>query len=299
MDNRTNLIKIYLFVCDAYEKDLKFFTQRFSNNNKPRFSDPEIITIMLYCIACENQLSIKSIHRFTSIWMRSWFPYIPSYQAFVARVNRLSEAFRRLLPLVIEAAEKGEIDENICLIDSLPIITCSGKRRGKVAREVTDKGYCATKSLYYYGVKLHILGRRVSGRLPQLQALVVTSASESDLTTFRDNFSSLSGQTVFADKAYLDRDLQRTLSANGSSLLTPVKYPRGYSERLRAMFRASDDLFSRAISSIRQPIESLFAWLLERSDIQRASHVRSTKGLFVHIFAKLTAIFTSKLVFNS
>jgi hypothetical protein len=298
MDNHTNLVKIYLFVCDAYEKELKYFAQRFSNNHNPVFTDPEIMTIMLYCIAFEKQFSVKGIHRFASVWLRSWFPRLPSYQAFVARVNRLSEAFRRLLPPVIDATDDGDRAETICMIDSLPVITCSAKRCGKVAREVVDKGYCSTKSLYYYGVKLHLLGRRTAGRLPAVQALVVTPASESDLAVFRDNFSSISGRSVFADKAYIDKELHRTMSANCSELLTPVKYPRGYCNRLKKMFRAADDLLSRAVSSIRQPIESLFAWLSERSDIQRASRVRSTKGLLVHIFAKINAAFVTKLCLN-
>ena len=35
----------------------------------------------------------------------------------------------------------------------MPIITCSGKRKAKVATEITDKGYNSTKKMYYYGLK--------------------------------------------------------------------------------------------------------------------------------------------------
>jgi len=55
--------------------------------------------------------------------------------------------------------------------------------------------------------------------------------------------------------------------------------------------KAADDLFSTAMSRVIQPIEALFNWLIEITDIQRASKVRSTKGLLVHIFAKLAAAF--------
>lgn len=40
----------------------------------------------------------------------------------------------------------------------MPIITCSGKRSGKVARETVDKGFYYTKVIYYYVLKLHQLG---------------------------------------------------------------------------------------------------------------------------------------------
>ncbi|MCX6229929.1 MAG: transposase, partial [Bacteroidetes bacterium] len=32
-------------------------------------------------------------------------------------------------------------------------------------------------------------------------------------------------------------------------------------------------------------------WIIEHTDIQRASKVRSTKGLFVHVFGKISAAF--------
>jgi len=50
-------------------------------------------------------------------------------------------------------------------------------------------------------------------------------------------------------------------------------------------------LYSKAVSKIRQPIESLFNWLNEKTDIQRASRVRSTKGLLVPVFGKIAAAF--------
>jgi hypothetical protein len=55
--------------------------------------------------------------------------------------------------------------------------------------------------------------------------------------------------------------------------------------------KAADDLFSKAVSSVRQPIEAFFNWLIEKTDIQRASKVRSTKGLLVHVFGKIAAAF--------
>jgi hypothetical protein len=56
---------------------------------------------------------------------------------------------------------------------------------------------------------------------------------------------------------------------------------------------AADDLYSHADSSVRQPIEYFFNWLIENTDIQRASKVRSTKGLLVHVFGKLAVAFIS------
>jgi hypothetical protein len=45
------------------------------------------------------------------------------------------------------------------------------------------------------------------------------------------------------------------------------------------------------ISSIRQPIESFFNWIQEKTKIQHASKVRSTNGLFAFVFARIASIF--------
>ena len=47
-DNKTKLVKIYCYVCEMYEKELKYLCQRFSNNNNPEFTDQEVMTIYLY-----------------------------------------------------------------------------------------------------------------------------------------------------------------------------------------------------------------------------------------------------------
>lgn len=296
MDNHSKLIKIYLFVCDEYEKTLKYSVQRFSNNNKPRFTDQEIITLMLYCIAYEERFTVRQVYDFAVNHLRSWFPALPSYVAFDKRLNALSEAFRLLASKAAECVDDQGQAHLLC--DSMPIMTCSGKRHGKVAREVVDKGYCSTKSIYYYGVKLHLLGSGCAGTLPIPQGIVITQASENDLNVFRDNWSSLPGMVVFADKAYIDTAMSEQMATIDSEILSPVKHPKGTPEVIKQRDKAADDLFSRAVSSIRQPIESLFAWLIDKSGIQRASKVRSTAGLFTHIFAKLAALFCKKLDFN-
>ena len=43
------------------------------------------------------------------------------------------------------------------------------------------------------------------------------------------------------------------------------------------------------VSRLKQPIESLFSWIDEKTGIQRASKVRSYQGLVVHVFGRLAA----------
>ncbi len=66
--------------------------------------------------------------------------------------------------------------------------------------------------------------------------------------------------------------------------------------QLRQRDKAAEDLYSTAVSVVRQPIEALFSWLLAKVQIQTASKVRSTKGLLLHIFGKLTAAFLTLIL---
>lgn len=84
----------------------------------------------------------------------------------------------------------------------MPIVTCKGKNReGKVATEITSKGYCSTKNMYYYGMKLHMAGQRRAGTLPFPEMIALTPASDNDLTVFKSKcVPYLSGKTVLASR---------------------------------------------------------------------------------------------------
>ena len=291
-DKEDKLIEIYLYICEKFKKDLKFCCQRYSNNNKPEFSDEEVMTIYLYTIHQEQRFKCKQIHRFANDYLSSWFPKLPSYSAFNNRINRLSEAFTHLINPLLAGFMPKNCSTEVSLLDSMPIITCSGKRAGKVAPELTDKGYCSTKGIYYYGVKLHAFAYRHKGHLPFPEDLLLTPASENDLNVFKQAWSDIQNRTFFGDKIYHNKDFfSEIASSQNSVMLTPVKGIKNQSERLKQFDKAANDLFSTVVSVVRQPIESLFNWLIEKTDFQRASKVRSTKGLIVHVFGKIAAAF--------
>lgn len=288
------LIKIYFQVCEKYEKELKFSCMRFSNNDEPEFTDQEAMTIYLFCVNQEQRMKIKQIHSFANDYLRSWFPRLPSYAAFDNRLNRLSEAFKQLAGSLLIEYKPSTCSEDESVLDSLPIITCSGKRTGKVASEITDKGYCSTKSMYYFGLKLHALAFKHPNKLPFPEQLLVTSASENDLTVFKNAWASIEDRTFYGDKIYHNVDYFNNLTTSKNSImLTPIKGVKNQSEWEKNFDRAYNDLFSKAVSTIRQPIEAFFNWLIEKTDFQRASKTRSTAGLLVHVFGKISAAFIS------
>ena len=298
-DKAFKLIAIYLYICDLYDKELKYLCQRFTNNDHPEFTDQEVITIYLYAMHVEQRIKIKQIHSFTKDYLLSWFPKLPSYEAFNMRINRLSEAFKYIANTILQNNSPEECCDDISLLDSMPIIACSGKRSGAVAKEITSKGYCSTKSMYYHGLKLHALAYRRPNHLPFPESIVITSAAENDLNVFKENWNTITNRSFYGDKIYQDTEFfDKTQECYNSTMFTPVKAVKGQPEIIKQINKAANDLFSTAVSRVRQPIEALFNWLIEKTDIQRASKVRSTNGLLVHVFGRIAAAFIF-LIFNS
>ena len=286
------LIEIYFYICKRYEEDLKYYCERFSNNDKPEFTDQEIMTIYLYTIHEEQRFKIKQIHRFANEYLRSWFPELGSYAAFNNRLNQLSEAFKQLVIPLFEEFKPKDCCIDQSLLDSMPIITCSGRRTPKVATEITDKGVCSSKGIYYHGLKLHALAFRRKDKLPFPEQLLITPASINDLYVFKESWSNIVDRCFFGDKIYFNKEFFAELeNKKNSVMLTPVKAVKGQTEQEKQRGKAANDLFSKAVSKVRQPIEGFFNWLIEKTDFQRASKVRSTKGLMVHVFGKMAAAF--------
>ena len=63
------LISIYLYICDIYESSLKNVCQRFSINNRPDFTDQEVMAIYLFVMHVEQRLKIKQIHEYALLNM--------------------------------------------------------------------------------------------------------------------------------------------------------------------------------------------------------------------------------------
>jgi hypothetical protein len=170
----------------------------------------------------------------------------------------------------------------------MPVIVANEKRSGsaKTAGEICDKGYCASKKMYYYGVKIHAIAQKQYTALPNLFAAWISPASESDLASAKENLDFIRDINFFGDKAFIDKKWKAELADRGVCLVTPTKLYRGQTE-----LKPGETFMNSVISSIRQPIESFFNWIHEKTNIQHASKVRSANGLIAFIFARIASIF--------
>jgi hypothetical protein len=281
------LIGLFCYLSQQYRSHLWVQAQRFSPNATPRFSDEEVLTVYLFGL-WQHLTTVAAIHAYTRAHLAAWFPQLPSYSGFVQRLNRLHDLLPALIaPLLEPSAAAREEGGHTWVVDSLPILLAQQVRSGRarVAPEAADKGYCGSKKQYYYGVKLHLLAQHRPGAMPRPERVIVSPASAGDLPVLKLYTPQLPAGELFADKIYRDQPWQAELEARQHLRLhTPIKRKVGQ-ERLDA----ADRLYSRAVSRVRQPIESLFHWIDEKTGLQCASRVRSTAGLWVHLFGRLAA----------
>ena len=233
------------------------------------------------------------MHEFIRDYWWEYFPKLPAYQTFVARLNQLEPTFQALgaqLQARLNAQQVAEFDQ---LIDSMPIALARGGHAytAKVARATADVGYCASKKLFFHGVKLHAVAARRSGQLPQPLELWLRAASCNDLRSFKEQEIDVPLTTLFADKAYCERALATDLAAQGITLRTPQKKLKGVE------LSAWEKYYNRCVSRLRQPIEGFFNWLQKLTQIHNASTVRSDDALKIHCWGKLTVAYLV-LVFN-
>ncbi len=93
---------------------------------------------------------IKQIYKYADRHLRSWFPKLPSYTAFVQRLNKVADIFAPLLE-IIQQEQEAKNTEQVWLVDSFPVALAKQGHRFKacVASGLANAGYCATKKLYF------------------------------------------------------------------------------------------------------------------------------------------------------
>ena len=275
------LIELYLLVCHLYDTQPVLQFQRLRHVT-PQFTDQELVTIYLFG-HLQGFFSMRQSYDHIRHQWRAWFPHLPSYQAVNHRLNALAPAFELLVDALLQKANRRLSLADDRIIDSVPVILARSSRAttARVAREIADKTFCASKNLWYHGVKLHVQAVRRCHRLPLPERIYLTEASCHDLTALRQMNLQLGNCALFADKAYACQETKADFDKAGTALATPTK------KQKHQPLEQTDSSWSRFVSCMRQPVESLFNWVIEKTGIQNAAKVRSTNGLFVHCYGKL------------
>jgi len=284
MPSDLQFINLYCVICHHYNTRLVYDAQRTSNNFLPEFTDEECITIALWGLA-NRKFTCKHVHKFIETYYTEWFPTLPKYKAFNKRLAYLADAIKTLANELLSELLGITPDCVTHLMDSLPIIVANQSRSGsaKVAPELCNKGYCDSKKMWFYGVRLHVLGQSQYKTLPLPKLMQIAPASHHDRKLGEEMLYDVFGIDAFTDKAYINAQWQADIkSSNQINVFTPIKLQKGQKH-----LSSADSLLSTAVSKVRQPIESFFNWLHELTQIQFASKVRSSNGLISFIFSRI------------
>lgn len=276
------LIQIYLFVCQIYDNFSDTCFQRLSNNREPEFTDQELITIWLFA-HLNDKFRKKQMHAFIKEYWFDWFPLLPSYQTFVYRLNQLEASFQTLGNVLLESLKEKTNLETDAIIDSMPVMLAAQGHSytARIAREMADVGFCAAKKTRFHGVRLHFIAGRKSASLPVPATIWLCQASAHDSKAVLEQKIGLSAACLFGDLAFNGKRIHDWFAGQNTRLLTAKKKPKG------KQLSEIDKYHNRLIAKLRQPIESLFNWIIEKTDIQKASKVRSTDALLIHCWGKL------------
>ena len=290
MENQ--LIQLYLFVCQIYDTRSVTCFQRASNNSKPDFTDQELVCIWFFGHLNEK-FQKKQIYDFIRHYWADWFPQLPSYQTFSYRLNLLEQTFQTIGAELFESLHAGQTPERDHLIDSFPVMLAQNGHAysAKVARQIANVGYCAAKKTYFHGVRLHTIAMKRFEKLPSPSQIRLCEASHHDLTAAKEQHLRLPDTTLIADLAYPEAEFENSLGRQNTLLYTGRKKPKGND------LTKFEKYHNRLIAKFRQPIESLFNWINEKTHIQKAGKVRSADGLLLHCWGKLAFAFFL-LVFN-
>ncbi|MDS4028851.1 MAG: hypothetical protein RKO66_02090 [Candidatus Contendobacter sp.] len=117
--------------------------------------------------------------------------------------------------------------------------------------------------------------------MPSPRFIGLAPAGLNDAPALEQVAHALPHQELYADKAY---EYLKRAHGLPFTVMAPVKKRKG-----QAHLDAADAWLSRAVSRVRQPVESIFNRIEEKTGIEIASKVRSSQGLLIHVFGRLAA----------
>jgi hypothetical protein len=80
-DFEAEITILFLKICIIFQRTLQFLCERFSNNNRPVFTDEEVVTVYIMGII-EGKKNVKEIYLHAKRYWQNLFPMLPSYTAY-------------------------------------------------------------------------------------------------------------------------------------------------------------------------------------------------------------------------
>lgn len=202
-------------------------------------------------------------------YYRREFPGLPSYERFIAIMNRA------ILPLLIFTQLHSGKRSGVYYIDSscLPVCHLKRSKRHKVFDNIAQYG--KTSVGWFFGLKLHI----VINNQGQLIAFKMTQGNQHDATEAVSLLKNLSGLT-FGDKGYIGKRIFEELLSKGMKLITRKR------KNMKEGVSLSE--YEKQLLNQRGIIETVIGHLKHHYQIWHSRH-RSILNAMTHLTAALSA----------
>ncbi|HEM5578396.1 TPA: IS982 family transposase [Streptococcus suis] len=223
-----------------------------------KVSDDSLLVLLLL----QAELGITSQRHFYSIC--HLFPCGQLLER--SRFNRRSKQLIWLVQLIRKAMSEMLPSDKLAIIDSFPLPLCQPVRnhRATIFNGLADIGYNASKHLWFYGFKVHMLVT-LSGFILNY---VVTPASVHDIKVVYELLEGCKQSVILGDLGYLSSELKKDLEQEGYHLWTPF----------RKNMTGAEEHNNWKVMAMRRTVETRFSELCRLFDIEHTL-ARSLAGL--------------------
>jgi len=181
-------------------------------------NDAEIMTTALIASLC-----FRGNHESARLMLKqhNYIPHMLSKSRFSRRLHRMKDIFIVLFDLWAQTWKILHKD-SVYVIDSFPIAVCDHRRirRSKIDTDEKFRGYTASKTRYFYGLKIHVMVTQDG----QPVACFLTHGGFGDVDALKYYAYELpDGSIIDADKASNDYEIEDLLKEVDHIALMPIR----------------------------------------------------------------------------
>ena len=138
------------------------------------------------------------------------------YSRFTRRINQLEEEIEQLFLFLSEVFKKLN-GSQIYSVDSFPVEICQIQReqRSKLWRDISLKGYNASKQKYFYGFKVHMV---VTTNQEPVSCYISEGSIHDTVASYKFLPTLPKNSIVIGDKGYISGKLEKFLAQFGIEL---------------------------------------------------------------------------------
>ncbi len=267
---------LYVTVDDLLVDHPEWAPERPAVGIVPKLSDAELVTLAVIQ-ALLGYTSEARFLRYAHAHLRAWFPYLPTRPAYNKRLRRSSRMMQHIINHLSRVSPS--FHDSLWLVDSTPV-ECGRSRQTAKRSELAgwaEYGYCASRSRYFWGLRLHLVATASGLPITWAPAPATTDERRIALEMLAHSRLARPAQTIIADKGYRRATFENTLNEAGITLIRP------------ATNREKPRPGRRFLRPFRQIIESVNNTLKTQLDLEQHGG-RTKPGVIARILQRLLAI---------